>query len=992
MSTTKESERRGSTWSKWDLHLHAPGTKLGNSYGIPDDSIWKSYIEALEASDVQVFGITDYFSFNSYFETIQKYQEYVPNGSKLLIPNIEFRLTETVSIDGKNVNTHVLLDPKVATPEKLRTFLTDLETHITSSGKRIRCYDLAAPQFAEATVSINDIQRALETTFSTEHYLIVTASGNDGLRGTAKGSQRSQSISDELDKVSDAFFGKSGSVNYFLKKDRYKDGSESQPKPIFDSSDAHSIDDLSRLTGDEPSFQSTWIKADLSFRGLRQTIFEPQYRVFIGDRPSVLIRQEREATKFIDKLELSSVVGYNDENGKWFNKVNILFNPELTAIIGNKGSGKSAVADIVALLGETRQAKYFSFLTDTQGNKKFRRPGFADKFHGKLTWSNGDTTSRSLDSDPDLLRPEAVKYLPQHYFESLTNEIEVQELRREIEDVVFSHVDETEQMGVATFGELVERTTANSKHEASALKVKLRELNIKIVELEEQAAAPYRAKLFAELNDKRSDLKSLESSKPKEVAAPASESPDQKYVADQISKLQAKLSAVTTKGREASAQLVGLKSKLQSLLELTEQINGIKGRIDREKEELRERCVALEIEIDRIISARIDITPLNTLIASARASIAGLELNGEISFALDTDFDILSSVPDLRAGHRYLSDAIIGRRETLSAPQQRYQKYVQAIREITEKIELIVGDKNSPKPGTIADLEARLERVDNTLAPELESARQKRISLCREIFECKKKVRTFYESVKGKVETRLKAIPNNDLSVSIDASFVPSIEFSEDFFSHLNRNVSGPFRGIAEGAREFQKLIASIDWNELSSILTALDSVMDAIKKDGIEKQVRDIKTFYDFLFSFEYFEAKYALRLGGKDLNQLSPGEKGLLLLVFYLHLDRDNTPLVIDQPEDNLDNEGIFSVLAHCIREAKKIRQVILVTHNPNLAVGADAEEILYVRLDKVNNYHFSYESGAIENPRINDHIVRVLEGTRPAFVQRRLRYQIV
>ena len=67
-------------------------------------------------------------------------------------------------------------------------------------------------------------------------------------------------------------------------------------------------------------------------------------------------------------------------------------------------------------------------------------------------------------------------------------------------------------------------------------------------------------------------------------------------------------------------------------------------------------------------------------------------------------------------------------------------------------------------------------------------------------------------------------------------------------------------------------------------------------------------------------------------------------------------------------------------------------MVTHNPNLAVGADAEEILYVRLDKANNYHFSYESGAIENPRINDQIVRVLEGTRPAFVQRRLRYQIV
>ncbi len=112
---------------------------------------------------------------------------------------------------------------------------------------------------------------------------------------------------------------------------------------------------------------------------------------------------------------------------------------------------------------------------------------------------------------------------------------------------------------------------------------------------------------------------------------------------------------------------------------------------------------------------------------------------------------------------------------------------------------------------------------------------------------------------------------------------------------------------------------------------------------------------------------------------------------MVFYLHLDKEKTPLIIDQPEDNLDNDSIFSVLANCIREAKKSRQVILVTHNPNLAVGADAEQILYVTLEKHNNYNFTCKSGAIENPFINAAIVKVLEGSRPAFVQRRLKYQI-
>ena len=83
--------------------------------------------------------------------------------------------------------------------------------------------------------------------------------------------------------------------------------------------------------------------------------------------------------------------------------------------------------------------------------------------------------------------------------------------------------------------------------------------------------------------------------------------------------------------------------------------------------------------------------------------------------------------------------------------------------------------------------------------------------------------------------------------------------------------------------------------------------------------------------------------------MEQLSPGEKGALLLVFYLLIDTDDTPLVIDQPEDNLDNQSVFKVLTHFIRFAKTRRQIIIVTHNPNLAVGADAEQIIFVKIVK-------------------------------------------
>lgn len=988
----KREAQQGSTWRKWDLHIHAPGTKLANGYGAPSDEIWEKFVRELEDSNVQAFGITDYFSFDAYLETAARFREFAPNSTKLLIPNIEFRLTENVSTDGKNVNTHVLIDPDKATPDILRRFLGDLETHITgNNGKLVRCTELTEANYASATITLHNLKKALQSSFNPEDYIVVTAAGNDGLRGTAKNSLRSKSISDELDRASSAFFGKAGSSAFFLTETRYDNGDASEPKPLFDGSDAHSFADLSRLSGDEPNFQSTWIKANLTFRGLKQTVFEPEHRVFVGDRPPVLVRLEREATKFIEMLEVSHTPNYTGQNGSWFRNVAIPFNPELTAIIGNKGSGKSAIADILALLGNTRQAKYFSFLTDSASNKKFRRPGYAENFAARLTWRNGATTDRNLNQDPDVLKPEGVKYLPQNYFESLTNEIEVQELRREIEDVVFSHVDLSDKMDAASFRELEDRKTQNSRHEASQLKMRLRELNLKILELEEQAAPPFRAKLMAELKTRRSEIEALKSSLPAEEAQPATETAEQQAKADQIAALTESRNAIVDRLRDTTTRVGALKTTKQELTELLEGVTSITNRLETDKAGLRGRFSALDFDIDEILKLSVDVSVVTAKIKDVNSQIDAIEIDANLVMDEKTDIAKVVSIPHLRVAEKYLADSITSLRDAMSAPQQRYQKYIQAVREISEKISAINGDKDAPIVGTVADLEARVARIDNTLAGELEHAHSERRTLCEGIFDCKRKIKTFYEDLKRKVENRLADVSTGDFKVSIDASFVVSPKFADDFLGHVNQNVMGPFKGVAEGAVELRKMTSGIDWNSLPSILSFADSTVAAMKQHDIRRQAKDVKKFYDFLYSLEYFEARYELRLGGKDLNQLSPGEKGLLLLVFYLHLDMDSSPLIIDQPEDNLDNDSIFAVLAKCIREAKKTRQVILVTHNPNLAVGADAEQIVYVRLDKVNGYKFSYESGAIENPNTNNHIVKVLEGSRPAFVQRRLKYQI-
>ena len=98
---------------------------------------------------------------------------------------------------------------------------------------------------------------------------------------------------------------------------------------------------------------------------------------------------------------------------------------------------------------------------------------------------------------------------------------------------------------------------------------------------------------------------------------------------------------------------------------------------------------------------------------------------------------------------------------------------------------------------------------------------------------------------------------------------------------------------------------------------------------------------------------------------------------------------PIILDQPEENLDNETIVSLLVPVLCEAKKIRQIIMVTHNPNLAVVCDAEQIIHCDFNRKNNSTISYTSGAIESSIINQKVVNVLEGTMPAFSNREQKY---
>lgn len=149
------------------------------------------------------------------------------------------------------------------------------------------------------------------------------------------------------------------------------------------------------------------------------------------------------------------------------------------------------------------------------------------------------------------------------------------------------------------------------------------------------------------------------------------------------------------------------------------------------------------------------------------------------------------------------------------------------------------------------------------------------------------------------------------------------------------------------------------------------------------------------WLYSADHIRVHCSIEYEGTPITQLSPGTRGIVLLLLYLTLDlEDSRPLIIDQPEENLDPKSIFTELLGLFREARKRRQVIIVTHNANLVVNTDVDQVIVASCTKPGKGappQFFYLSGGLENPAIRSEVCEILEGGEAAFRQRAQRLRM-
>jgi len=155
------------------------------------------------------------------------------------------------------------------------------------------------------------------------------------------------------------------------------------------------------------------------------------------------------------------------------------------------------------------------------------------------------------------------------------------------------------------------------------------------------------------------------------------------------------------------------------------------------------------------------------------------------------------------------------------------------------------------------------------------------------------------------------------------------------------------------------------------------------------------LKRFAKWLYGTDHIRLQYSIDYNGVDIRKLSPGTRGIVLLLLYLALDdNDDRPLIIDQPEENLDPKSVFDELVGLFLAAKTKRQVIMVTHNANLVVNTDADQVIIAQAEPREAHslpRISYVSGGLEEAHIRKAVCDILEGGEKAFQERARRLRV-
>ena len=956
----------GSTWRRWDLHIHTPDTILNDQF---DD--WDEFLTAIEdQDDVKVLGVTDYFSITNYSKLKQiKEGGHIPS-IDLLIPNIEFRIAPP-NDKARAVNIHLLISPEDPNHEvEISNALGRLTWEY--GDRKYSCLpdQLMALGRAFDNAVIDDLAalRAGVTQFKVDfsslrnwyhsepwlrgNSLVAVAAGDDGLSGFqqdgAWGGYR-----EEITRFSQMIFsGRPGERDFWLGRREATDLETIRRlggfKPCIHGSDAHAMSQLFRPDQD----RYCWIKADPTFEGLKQLLYEPEDRVFIGPTPPSL----HDEARVIRSVTVSPSSG-------WFDGVEIPLNPDLVSIIGRKGSGKSALAELIAYAAG-------SWPTDEQGTFLKRAREHLNNLHVTLNWADGGISQARIGQDHS--GKNGVRFLSQRFVERLCSDDHIgTELVSEIEAVVFSYLDPTDTLNASSFDELRALLTEGIRSEGQRLREQMVRLIREESTLRENAA---------KLQKKQKRLKALS----EERTGLVSQMP--KPATEEEAKLQEGLRTKREALAAAQQATATDKQTLQKLTDVRTRIVAFRAEMTRFAAEIEDMLDDVGVPADDRVAFR-PVFPEDTEPPLVRREVAFKAAITEREGAPESP---------AKGTIRWLRLQLKELEKQESADKARHARIneihsrMTSIDAETQRIDMEIGQIEGPEKERISAVQQ--ERL-NDYAAYFANLRQEQDTLEK-----------LYAPVSARLGAESAAEQEQDLEFSIrwEANLDDWLERGTALFDQRTAIPYGTMEGLADKARGI--LVPAWTSGDPERVRQAMEEFLTGFEGQGLSpsKYMRSgiaPQDVFEWLYEVEHVQLSYGLKYNGVELEKLSPGTKGIVLLILYLGMDvADTRPLIVDQPDENLDNESIYELLTAYFKKAKKRRQVFLITHNPNLVVNTDSEQVIVATAVPGQNGfpHITYQSGALENNVPNDqgirqHVCRILEGGSDAFRKREQRYAL-
>lgn len=897
---------------------------MDNRYVVSvDKDIWDEFCEKIEQSDVEVIGITDYFSGDNYFTFSKRYHDKYPDSKKVFFLNIELRLNESVNKTLEEVNVHFLFNHDSL--DKVNKFLSKLKIIKTGIDETpITCSDLKTEaDFKAASVTRKSIDDAFMETFGKkairqDHFLVLTAANNDGIR-PERGKHRKEAITDEIDKFSDGFFGGIQNQKHFLNIHRLEDKELLiGKKPVVAGSDAHSFDDLEKYLGKRVVEKDgegkeiitkdiTWIKADPTFEGLKQILYEPECgeRVLIGP----IEPDQKDGYRVIRKIKFDNTNDFQEE---------IEFNKNLCSIIGSRSSGKSALLAYVAHSIDKE-------LTEAL----IKGPGEGENYHWNkinfeyaVEWDNGQLNDES---------PGKIVYIPQNYLFERSKDPD--EIKEKIAPVLFKVLPDFETRYTQTKSNIhaLNQQISDSVDDWFALSDTIQILDSTLKDLGDKEAI--------EKEKKELNLKIVKLREKNEL----SEGDIKNY-----KKITADISAYMSRIEQINAELL-------QISDVSTKTNFFK---------------------------TLKITPSPIL----------ENLPKKLQDRIRDDFttkesDILSEI----------NKQVLNYKETIKSEEKDIESKIVKIRE-DNKVLMEKYQKN-------AELEDLVHKINGHLA-----TIQKIDETAMEKKNIQDKLNGYEKTIKSEIDQRKSLLEQLSTNMNkADQSSLKGIKFGIEYgfddesLEKVTQKINTRDRSefIDKGSIKI-KDIRENPANFLSAIYSGKQKVNAGNDRKEVAQEILSLTEKILFIAEME------GDKIGGFSEPTMTPGKRALFALRLILDESDDTWPLLIDQPEDDLDSRSVYDEIVPFLKEKKKERQIILVSHNANLVIGADSEQIIVANRngdDRKNKdgKQFNYLTGSIEYTKekdkdcedtlgaqgIREHACEILDGGKTAFENREKKY---